>query len=445
MSTGDTQGVDNQEAWNERQMPFGFNLFAAQSGGVHVSRSGGSAALFCAPVPLDITVLRRYDNRVVVVVVEGETGPRTGSRSRTGRSTVALYSPLSENMSEFFLFAFLALFSGLFPCAEPSAVSGEERASARGTSPPVPCVRALPFEDADRPFSYAQRLLDAASRWLQPGVRSAEEVVGQVALEQLIAGLPSSTANWVQCHRPAKSSRRPCGGPPLASPAEHERGAPTTSRLSGQTRPSPRGQGSGLRFWSSGTTGGSSDVRAGLLAVRAARPLPTGVSSHGGRTAGSGCRTGGGFQPRGLWDSQANTLDPFKSGWKRLVTVLACSPSPQSLTHAIIKVNRILTNGRTPTVLIDALTEIVDTVQGRIEIYLDGGIRTGSDVLKALALGAKCVFIGRPAVWGLAYKGDEGVREVLQILNDEFRLSMALSGCRNVAEINRNLIQFSKL
>uniref|UniRef100_A0A8C8CJ49 (S)-2-hydroxy-acid oxidase n=1 Tax=Oncorhynchus tshawytscha TaxID=74940 RepID=A0A8C8CJ49_ONCTS len=53
---------------------------------------------------------------------------------------------------------------------------------------------------------------------------------------------------------------------------------------------------------------------------------------------------------------------------------------------------------------IDALSEIVDTVQGRIEVYLDGGIRTGSDVLKAVALGAKCVFIGRPAVWGLAYK-----------------------------------------
>ena len=53
---------------------------------------------------------------------------------------------------------------------------------------------------------------------------------------------------------------------------------------------------------------------------------------------------------------------------------------------------------------IDVLSEIVETVQGRIEVYLDGGIRTGSDVLKALALGAKCVFIGRPAVWGLAYK-----------------------------------------
>ncbi|KAG8429992.1 hypothetical protein GDO86_018694, partial [Hymenochirus boettgeri] len=94
---------------------------------------------------------------------------------------------------------------------------------------------------------------------------------------------------------------------------------------------------------------------------------------------------------------------------------------------------------------IDALSEIVDVVQGRIEVYLDGGIRTGSDVLKALAIGAKCVFIGRPIVWGLSYKGEEGVKGVLQILLDEFRLSMALSGCRDISEINRNLIQLSKL
>lgn len=53
---------------------------------------------------------------------------------------------------------------------------------------------------------------------------------------------------------------------------------------------------------------------------------------------------------------------------------------------------------------IDCLPEIVDAVQGRVEVYMDGGIRTGNDVLKAIALGAKCVFIGRPAIWGLAYK-----------------------------------------
>lgn len=53
---------------------------------------------------------------------------------------------------------------------------------------------------------------------------------------------------------------------------------------------------------------------------------------------------------------------------------------------------------------IDALVEVVEAVRGRVEIYVDGGIRKGSDVLKALALGAKCVFIGRPTIWGLAYK-----------------------------------------
>lgn len=53
---------------------------------------------------------------------------------------------------------------------------------------------------------------------------------------------------------------------------------------------------------------------------------------------------------------------------------------------------------------IDALTEVVAAVKGKMEVYLDGGIRTGNDVLKALALGAKCVFLGRPILWGLAYK-----------------------------------------
>ncbi|NWW69786.1 HAOX2 oxidase, partial [Climacteris rufus] len=77
---------------------------------------------------------------------------------------------------------------------------------------------------------------------------------------------------------------------------------------------------------------------------------------------------------------------------------------------------------------IDALAEVVEAVRGRAEVYVDGGIRKGSDVLKALALGAKCVFIGRPALWGLAYKGEEGLQDVLRILQDEFRLSMALAG-----------------
>ncbi|NXN83500.1 HAOX2 oxidase, partial [Bombycilla garrulus] len=94
---------------------------------------------------------------------------------------------------------------------------------------------------------------------------------------------------------------------------------------------------------------------------------------------------------------------------------------------------------------IDALVEVVEAVRGRVEVYIDGGIRKGSDVLKALALGAKCVFIGRPALWGLAYKGEEGLQDVLRILQDEFRLSMALAGCASVSEIGQHLVQFSKL
>ncbi|XP_009991673.1 PREDICTED: hydroxyacid oxidase 2 [Chaetura pelagica] len=94
---------------------------------------------------------------------------------------------------------------------------------------------------------------------------------------------------------------------------------------------------------------------------------------------------------------------------------------------------------------IDALVEVVEAVQGRVEVYLDGGIRKGSDILKALALGAKCVFIGRPALWGLAYKGEEGLQDVLRILQEEFRLSMALAGCASVSEIGPHLVRFSKL
>ncbi|XP_072859197.2 2-Hydroxyacid oxidase 1 isoform X1 [Pogona vitticeps] len=77
---------------------------------------------------------------------------------------------------------------------------------------------------------------------------------------------------------------------------------------------------------------------------------------------------------------------------------------------------------------IEVLPEIIEAVEGKVEVFLDGGVRKGTDVLKALAFGARAVFIGRPVIWGLAYQGEEGVKEVLQILKEEFRLAMALSG-----------------
>ncbi|XP_015113733.1 hydroxyacid oxidase 1 [Diachasma alloeum] len=89
---------------------------------------------------------------------------------------------------------------------------------------------------------------------------------------------------------------------------------------------------------------------------------------------------------------------------------------------------------------IEALPEVVEAVDGRIEVYLDGGVRTGTDVFKALALGAKMVFFGRPMLWGLAHAGEEGATAVLEIMRKEIREALALAGCRSLAEVTRDMI-----
>ena len=86
---------------------------------------------------------------------------------------------------------------------------------------------------------------------------------------------------------------------------------------------------------------------------------------------------------------------------------------------------------------VDALEEVVDAVDGRIEVLLDGGIRRGTDVLKALALGARAVMIGRAMVWGLAAGGEAGVTDVLRLLREEIRLGLALLGCCSPADVSR--------
>ncbi|KAJ1930667.1 hypothetical protein IWQ60_000064 [Tieghemiomyces parasiticus] len=84
---------------------------------------------------------------------------------------------------------------------------------------------------------------------------------------------------------------------------------------------------------------------------------------------------------------------------------------------------------------IDALRDVVDGAAGQLEVYCDSGVRTGVDVFRALALGARAVFIGRPALWGLTVDGEAGVRDVLGILQEELETSMALTGCASVADI----------
>lgn len=86
------------------------------------------------------------------------------------------------------------------------------------------------------------------------------------------------------------------------------------------------------------------------------------------------------------------------------------------------------------------LPEVVNAVGGDVEVYLDGGVRRGTDVLKALAVGARAVFIGRPYIWALISAGEAGVRDALEILRTELDTAMGLCGVTDVREVDRCLI-----
>ena len=90
---------------------------------------------------------------------------------------------------------------------------------------------------------------------------------------------------------------------------------------------------------------------------------------------------------------------------------------------------------------IDALPEVVDEVGNEVEVLVDGGVRRGTDVLKALALGAKAAMIGRPVLWGLAANGQAGVADVLEIFRREIALGMQLLGCAGCGQISRAHVQ----
>jgi 4-hydroxymandelate oxidase len=89
---------------------------------------------------------------------------------------------------------------------------------------------------------------------------------------------------------------------------------------------------------------------------------------------------------------------------------------------------------------LDALPEIVEVVAGRLPVLMDGGVRRGTDVVKAIALGASAVMVGRPAVWALAAEGEDGVAGVLGIFRTETENAMALTGCPSVADVRRELV-----
>ncbi len=90
---------------------------------------------------------------------------------------------------------------------------------------------------------------------------------------------------------------------------------------------------------------------------------------------------------------------------------------------------------------IDVLPLVVDAVGGRVEVLVDGGIRRGTDVVKALALGARAGLLGRPVLWGLSVDGQAGIRRVLELLRAELDSALALCGCSSVREVSRELVR----
>jgi isopentenyl diphosphate isomerase/L-lactate dehydrogenase-like FMN-dependent dehydrogenase len=97
-------------------------------------------------------------------------------------------------------------------------------------------------------------------------------------------------------------------------------------------------------------------------------------------------------------------------------------------------------DGARPTLeVLEEVTAVLGS-DPRLEVYLDGGVRRGSDIVKALALGATAVGAARPVIYGLAGYGEAGATRVLELLKEEFRLSMALNGCPSVADITRDLV-----
>ena len=106
----------------------------------------------------------------------------------------------------------------------------------------------------------------------------------------------------------------------------------------------------------------------------------------------------------------------------------------------IIVSNHGARNLDTVPATIDALPRIADRVGDRLTVLMDGGVRRGTDVLKALALGARAVLIGRPYIYGLAAGGEQGVARVINILRGELKMAMALSGRPTLASIDRSVL-----
>ncbi len=157
---------------------------------------------------------------------------------------------------------------------------------------------------------------------------------------------------------------------------------------------------------------------------------------------GVDARIGGLFDPRLTWDfvGQLKAMTAMKVVLKGIVTAEDAGRAVASGVDGIIVSNhggRAEESGRAT---VRSLPEVVQAVGGRVPVLVDGGFRRGNDIIKALALGATAICIGRPYLWGLGAFGQAGVEQVLGILRAELELAMQMAGTPRVGDINRSLV-----
>lgn len=188
--------------------------------------------------------------------------------------------------------------------------------------------------------------------------------------------------------------------------------------------------------------------------VRNCFSLPEGLTVKNLEGAGHGCMVSDGVDSgpalytRYLFDPDFSWRDVE---WLRSITrlpvlvkgVLRGDDADRAISHGAAGVVVSNHGGRQlDTVLptIRALPEVVNAVAGRGVVLVDGGVRRGTDVVKALALGANAVQVGRPVIWGLAAAGEAGVGRVLNLLREELDNAMGLCGCPTISHITRDLV-----
>ena len=183
-------------------------------------------------------------------------------------------------------------------------------------------------------------------------------------------------------------------------------------------------------------------IRAVNLPAAAAPSASGGTDPSNGAPAGSSALFDGLLRHAPTWDDvqwlQSSTRLPVL-----LKGVLHPKDARTALAHGVAAVIVSNHGGRTldttPSTA-SVLPRIADATGGALPLLVDGGIRRGTDVLKAIALGARAVLVGRPIVWGLAHSGAAGVAHVLRLLRDELEAAMALTGCATLAQAGREIL-----